>query len=74
MKPNKQQAQDAEVITKNKQFNTEVTPAKFRYIDPYYQFTRRFDIGIGTVDPVLMFKQWQCDFWNRKDDDGNVIK
>ena len=33
---------------------------KFRYIDRYYQFVRRFEVGIGNDDPVKYFREWDA--------------
>jgi hypothetical protein len=55
-------------IAKNKEYNFEPIPDKFRDKDPNYQYTISKKIEIGTKDPVKKFKEWNGNFWRKKKD------
>ena len=51
---------------KNKLLNWDAAPAAAESDDKHAVGQAKFEIPIGSADPVQMFKQWCGNFWRRK--------
>lgn len=57
-----------DIKKQNMEYNKEVIPDEFKDKDPNFDIVISKKIEIGEKNPVLKFKEWDGEYWEKKKD------